>query len=37
MLAGTDAKAYIVLYGDQGPSEEIYLDQKGQNLFEIGA
>lgn len=36
-LAGTDAKAYVVLYGEYGETEELYLDQQGQDLFESGA
>ena len=35
-LAGTDGEAYVTLYGDRGETDELHLDQRGQNLFESG-
>ena len=34
-MAGTDANVYIVMYGDQGKTEEVFLRNKKDN-FESG-
>jgi PLAT/LH2 domain len=36
-LSGTEAKAYVTLYGEHGETEELCLDQKGQDLFASNA
>ena len=34
--AGTDARVFIILFGEKGRSKEIELESKGRNDFEKG-
>ena len=36
-FAGAEAKVLVTLYGKKGETEELYLDPKGQNVFNAGA